>query len=96
LITAIGGIVDVAQHLASSEHFGAPDSNADAVRILGSRGVIDVDLAGKLALAVGFRNILVHGYAAVDDAIVLQAHCRLPDFTQFVAEVRSWLAVHGS
>jgi uncharacterized protein YutE (UPF0331/DUF86 family) len=37
----------------------------------------------------GFRNVLVHGYAAVDPAIVVDivAH-RLDDFTAFVTAIR--------
>ena len=67
LVTTIESCVDVAQHPASSENFGAPDSNASALRELGSRGVIDQTLAGDLALAVGFRDVLVHQYALVDE-----------------------------
>jgi uncharacterized protein YutE (UPF0331/DUF86 family) len=58
--------------------------------------VIEVDLAGKLALAVGFRNILVHQYLAVDDDVVLHAGERLDEFTAFVAQVSSWLTEQRS
>ena len=91
LVTTIESCVDVAQHLASSENFGAPDSNAAALRELGSRGVIDQTLASDLALAVGFRDVLVHQYALVDDAIVLAASERLDDFDQFVSQLSGWL-----
>lgn len=60
LVTAIEAGVDVAQHVAASERYPAPDSNADALRLLGGRGVIDADLAQSLGRAVGFRNVLVH------------------------------------
>jgi uncharacterized protein YutE (UPF0331/DUF86 family) len=92
LVTTIEACVDVAQHLASSENFGAPDTNAGAIRLLGANGLIDVDLAERLALAVGFRNVLVHQYAQVDDALVLAASDRLGDFDEFVAQMSSWLA----
>ncbi len=92
LVTTIESCVDVAQHLVSSENFGAPDSNAGALRELGSRGVIDQTLAGELALAVGFRNVLVHQYAQVDDAIVLAASERLGNFDRFVSQLSGWLA----
>lgn len=92
LVTTIESCVDVAQHLVSSENFGAPDSNAAALRELGSRGVIDATLAGDLALAVGFRNVLVHQYAQVDDAVVLAASARLDQFDHFVSQLSGWLA----
>jgi uncharacterized protein YutE (UPF0331/DUF86 family) len=90
-ITAIEGCVDVAQHIASSERWAPPDSNAAAVRSLGEHGVLDGDLAVSLARAVGFRNVLVHQYAVVDDAIVVGALERLDEFERFVAQVSAWL-----
>lgn len=90
-VTSIEGCIDVAQHIASSEHFGAPDSNAAAIRVLGDRGVIEAELARSLAKAVGFRNVLVHQYTDVDDQIVLAASGRLDELTAFVAQVSSWL-----
>jgi uncharacterized protein YutE (UPF0331/DUF86 family) len=90
-VTTIEGCVDVAQHITSSERFRAPDSNADALRLLGERGVIDPLLATSLARAVGFRNVLVHQYAAVDDHLVVEALDRLDEFERFVAEVSAWM-----
>jgi uncharacterized protein YutE (UPF0331/DUF86 family) len=92
LITTIESCVDVAQHVASSENFGPPDSNAEALRVLGARGVIAAELAERLALAVGLRNVLVHQYAQVDDDIVRAAAHRLDEFEQFVVQVSAWLA----
>ena len=90
-VTTIEGLVDVAQHIAASERFGPPDTNADALRMLGRHGVIDVALAESLARAVGFRNVLVHQYATVDDTIVVAALERLDEFDTFVSAVSTWL-----
>jgi uncharacterized protein YutE (UPF0331/DUF86 family) len=92
-VTTIEGCVDVAQHVASSERYRAPDSNADAVRLLGAHGVIDNDLASDLGRAVGFRNVLVHQYAQVDDGIVVDALDQLDQFDAFVTQVSRWLNV---
>lgn len=54
--------------------------------------MIDATLAGDLALAVGFRNVLVHQYAPVDDAVVLAASDRLDQFDHFVSQHSGWLA----
>jgi uncharacterized protein YutE (UPF0331/DUF86 family) len=92
LVTTVEGCVDVAQHIASSENLGAPDSNAGAIRLLGGPvGIIAPDLADRLASAVGFRNVLVHQYATVDDQIVLESADRLDDFDTFVAAVSAWM-----
>lgn len=90
-ITTIEGCVDVAHHIASSEGYGPPASNADAVRMLGDRGVVDPDVTQRVARAVGFRNVLVHRYADVDDAVVIAALDRLDDLRSFVREVSGWL-----
>jgi uncharacterized protein YutE (UPF0331/DUF86 family) len=91
LVTTIETCVDVAQHIGSSERWRSPDSNADAVRLLGEHHVVDTDVADRLARAVGFRNVLVHQYVTVDDTKVLDALDRLDDVATFVAQVAAWI-----
>ena len=91
LVTTVEACVDIAQHIGSSESFPSPDSNADAIRLLGERGVIPAELAASLARAVGFRNVLVHQYTAVDDVIVVASLARLHEFDDFVAHVSAWV-----
>ena len=97
LVTSIEGCIDVAQHLASSKGLGAPDSNADALRLLGRESrIVSSELADRMALAVGFRNVLVHQYALVDDRIVFGAVDRLGDFDDFVAQISGWMTTPES
>lgn len=90
-VTAIEGCVDVAHHLSASERWGAPDTNAAAFEVLGRHGVVDDEIAGRLSRAVGFRNVLVHQYATVDDERVVAALDRLDDLERFVQQVGAWL-----
>ncbi len=90
-VTAIEGCIDVAQHIASSQDFGAPDTNSGAIRLLGQHGVIDAHTAASIARSVGFRNVLVHGYAEVDDTIVVASFADVADLHDFVAQVSAWL-----
>lgn len=90
-VTAIEGCVDVAHHIASSESWPAPDTNAGAIRILGEHRVITADLATNVARSVGFRNVLVHQYTQVDDTIVIDALGRLDEFRAFVSQVSQWV-----
>jgi uncharacterized protein YutE (UPF0331/DUF86 family) len=83
-VTAIEGCVDAAQHVCASEGFGPPANNADAVRLLARHHLLEDDQAESVARAVGFRNVLVHGYAAVDDDIVVDALGRLDDLRRYV------------
>jgi uncharacterized protein YutE (UPF0331/DUF86 family) len=94
-VTAIEGCVDVAQHVAASERWRAPDSNGDAIRLLAEHDVVTPEAAAAVAAAVGFRNVLVHRYIDVDDALVVAALDQLADFDAFVAQVSHWLLASG-
>lgn len=83
-VTAIEAAMDAAHHVCASEGFAAPSTNADAMRVLGSHGVLDVELAERMARAVGFRNMLVHRYADIDDHLVVEQLDELPTLDAFV------------
>jgi uncharacterized protein YutE (UPF0331/DUF86 family) len=86
-VTAIEAAIDAAQHVCATEGFATPSTNADAMRRLGREGVLDDDLGVALARAVGFRNVLVHRYADVDDALVLAQLDELDELARFVTQL---------
>ncbi|MFA9430748.1 HepT-like ribonuclease domain-containing protein [Egicoccus sp. AB-alg2] len=90
--TAIEAGIDAAQHVAAADGLGVPASNADVFRLLAGAGVIDDVLATSMARAVGFRNVLVHDYADVDDRLVVENLARLPDLHQYVRSMTRLLA----
>ena len=90
-VTAIEGSVDLAHHIISSESWGAPDTNAAAIRLLGVHGVVAPEISDSVSKAVGFRNILVHQYAEVDDEIVIRALDNLDDLVTFVSQASAWV-----
>jgi uncharacterized protein YutE (UPF0331/DUF86 family) len=90
-VTAIEGCINVAQHLCASEGWGPPASNADAMHVLARHDVITAELAEVLARAVGFRNVLVHGYAEVDDDLVVSQLDRVDRIEAFVGAVSRWI-----
>ena len=90
-VTAIEGTARVAHHICVAEGWSAPETNADALRELARHGVLLPSLADDLARAAGFRNVLVHQYADVDDRIVVANLERVSDLDRFVAEVAAWL-----
>lgn len=83
--TAIEACIDAAHHVVADQGLGVPASNADAFRSLATAGLVDGDLATALAGAVGFRNVLVHGYADVDDAQVVANLAHRHDLRRFVS-----------
>lgn len=90
-VVSIEGCVDAAQHVCASEGWGPPASNAAAMTVLAEHGVLDADHARRMVWAVGFRNVLVHRYRAVDDDVVPDNLYRLSDIDEFVAAVAMML-----
>lgn len=89
--TAIEACIDAAQHVVADRGLGVPASNADVFRSLAVAGLVDHELAATLAGAVGFRDVLVHGYAEVDDALVVDNLARRDSLRRFVAEMATLL-----
>lgn len=83
---------DVASHVVSDQRLGEPSTNLALFGLLETAGWIGGHTARALRAAVGFRNVLVHGYTSVDTGIVrsiLERH--LVDLEQFVNEIRARL-----
>jgi uncharacterized protein YutE (UPF0331/DUF86 family) len=84
---------DVASHVVSDQRLGEPATNQALFGLLAGAGWLSAETARVLRIAVGFRNVLVHGYTAVDVTLVrdvLERH--LGDIEHFVEEIRARLA----
>lgn len=66
LLVAIQEAVDIAFHIVADEGWGVPASYAEGFTALSTRGILDADLAQRMAQASGLRNRIAHGYAGVD------------------------------
>jgi uncharacterized protein YutE (UPF0331/DUF86 family) len=89
---AIQAALDVASHIVSDERLGEPATNRALFALLRDGEYISGPLADTLSRMAGFRNVLVHGYDAVDLAIVrdvLEHH--LDDLLAFAAAIRTRL-----
>lgn len=65
------------------------------MRLVGAGGAVDEQLARRLVGAVGFRNLLVHQYAEIDDARTVAFLDRIGDIQDFVSQVSTWLGEHA-
>ena len=84
----IQAVQDVASHIVSDERLGEPAENVAIFGLLVQAGWLSDETARFLRAAVGFRNVLVHGYTAVDAMIVRDVlETRLGDIERFVAEI---------
>jgi uncharacterized protein YutE (UPF0331/DUF86 family) len=83
MLVAIEACIDAAEHVIASEGLRAPETFADAFTVLGEEGLLAGDLVGSLEAMARFRNLLVHGYARVDDSRVAEIlHTRLDDLAR--------------
>src|SRR5512135_2434460 len=78
---AIQATIDLAAHLIAIHQWGLPSSLKEYFPLLAGQGVIDRELSRHLEAMVGFRNITVHEYRALDVAILKRIlRERLKDF----------------
>lgn len=63
---AVQVVIDMAISACVRRGLGSPPTYGDAFRRLGEHGLIDEELAARLARAAGFRNLVVHAYADLD------------------------------
>lgn len=76
--------LDMGQHLIRREKLGVPQSARDVFVLLAQGGWLDVTLADALKRMVGFRNIVVHDYQALQLPItvsIIEKH--LDEFLQY-------------
>ncbi|MFO1429357.1 MAG: DUF86 domain-containing protein [Candidatus Competibacteraceae bacterium] len=89
---AIQATIDLAAHLITIHQWGLPASLKENFTLLAGQGVIDRELSRHLEAMVGFRNIAVHEYQALDIAVLKRVlRERLGDFAAFASAVKHFL-----
>ena len=76
--------IDLAMHIVSERKLGIPKASREGFKLLHEAGLIDMDLAKTLMNMIGFRNIAVHDYQALELDIleaILEKH--IDDFKDF-------------
>jgi uncharacterized protein YutE (UPF0331/DUF86 family) len=80
--------IDLAMHIVAELKLGLPQNSRDAFTMLHNGGVIDAELAQRMQAMVGFRNIAVHDYQAVNLEIIRAVIERnLVDLQRFVKAI---------
>lgn len=89
---AIQAALDAASHVVSDRRLGEPRTNRELFVRLERAGILESDLAARLSDMAGFRNVLVHGYDAVNPEIVQDIVVnRLDDLLDYVSALRPQL-----
>ena len=84
LSRAVQLCVDIGAHIISGMNVPPPGTMGQTFDILAESGTLTMELAHNLKKAVGFRNIAVHNYDAINWHIVHSiVRNHLADFTAF-------------
>ncbi|MBM7571715.1 type VII toxin-antitoxin system HepT family RNase toxin [Aquibacillus albus] len=76
--------IDLAMHIVSLKQLGLPKTSRDAFLYLKEANIIDGDLTKKMNNMVGFRNIAVHDYQAINlDILQAVIENHLSDFLDY-------------
>ena len=67
---AIQVVIDLAMSACVRLGLGSPPTYGDAFRLLAGADLLEAELAGRLARAAAFRNLIVHAYGRLDLARV--------------------------
>lgn len=87
--------IDLAAHVLSGLNSRPPQTMAECFTLLHAAGVISAFSSERMRRAVGFRNIAVHEYQALDWTVIYAIITRhLEDFRQFAREIHAWTAQH--
>ena len=89
---SIEAVIDVCHLLVMGLRLGIPAEEDDLFEKLEAAGIISPQIRETLKEMKGFRNILVHEYARIDDRLVYEiAKSRLGDFGTFKQEILRYL-----
>ena len=89
---ALEACLDIGNMVISREGLRTPTDNQDVFRVLAHEGIVPPTLLATLLKMARFRNLLVHDYARIDDAIVFGVmKKRLGDLTRFARAVVRYL-----
>lgn len=92
LQVSIEVVIDICHLLVAGLRLGIAAEEDDLFEKLKGAGIISLKTTEVLKELKGFRNILVHEYARIDDKIVYEtAKTRLADFETFKQQILQYL-----
>ena len=83
--------IDIANHIVKEKRLGLPKSVRESFELLSKNELIQAETARRMRNMIGFRNIAIHDYQALNlDIVVNIVLHRLDDFKDFVSEVDNY------
>ncbi len=88
---AIECIIDICTLIIKELKLGLPSEEGDLFEKLEKKNIITKKMKNILKNMKGFRNILVHRYADIDDELVFENLDNIKDFKEFKNQILSFL-----
>lgn len=93
LMLAVQACVDIASHVIADERWLPATTLAASFERLEEHGVVTPSVRAELVRAVGLRNVIAHGYAAVrPDAVHAASVSGVDDLDAFARQIAAWIA----
>ena len=67
---AVQAAIDLATHIVAAEGLGLSDTVKGNFKLLQNAGILTEELTRKMESMVGFRNVAIHDYQAIDKNIL--------------------------
>lgn len=94
---AVEACLDIGQHIIADQGMRTPHDNRDIFVVLAEEGILTAEQLPALEQMARFRNLIVHDYAQIDNAIVYRIlQTGLPDFVAFAARISEYLGQQSS
>lgn len=85
-------VIDICKLFVSGLRLGLPSEEKDLFNKMLKQGILGKETVFVLKEMRGFRNILIHEYATIDDELVFEViKKRLDDFEKFKKEILKFL-----
>ncbi len=88
---AVESAIDICSLLVKGLELGIPSSEEDIFEKLEKKKIITREMKEKLKSMKGFRNVLVHHYADIDDELVFENLKNINDFKEFREQITRFL-----
>jgi uncharacterized protein YutE (UPF0331/DUF86 family) len=90
---SIEACLDIGKHIIAEDRYRFPVDNKDVFSVLMEQGIISSALLPSLMDMARFRNLVVHDYGRIDDAIVYNILKRkLDDLEAYTQAINEYLA----
>ena len=77
--------------IPQEEFVREPPRRAEAIALMGAKGVLDQSFAQSIVSMGNFRNVLVHAYLHINRGIVYDCVQKVEDFCEFERQILRYL-----